>query len=417
MRVVDNVAYLGTYDRTVYALRAADGRLLWRFQTAGSSDFKPLVANGVVYTAASVGEQEGYIYALRASDGHQLWQYKTGGSPDLVMNDGSVYVTSRTGLAVLQADSGYVLWRYAPAQLIDYLQAQIGDGVVYLNAQELDAPFTTTTYALQASTGKQLWRYRASYPATVALVEGGIVYLSEQGTPPEQSQVAGPGSLIALQGRTGHVLWRQVVDGTPAMVRSVAGVMYFVAEKATLEPPSTTTATGFALWSIPVLRPQIAHKGAFLSIYALRMSDGRVLWRSSLNNGKISWANWLETGGETLYVAATGITDQKGYVSALSMQNGSVVWQHGYVGSSGGAIVATQGGVLYLSVSKETASAVLALRLSDGSQLWSYPISGSLFSPPQLNGTSLYVGGDNAMAYALNARTGAYLWHYQVALN
>jgi outer membrane protein assembly factor BamB len=193
--------------------------------------------------------------------------------------------------------------------------------------------------------------------------------------------------------------------------------MYFVAEKATLEPPSTNTATGFALWSIPVLRPHMAHKGAFLSIYALRMSDGTTLWHSSLNNGKMGWADWLETGDEAIYVAATGIEDQKGYVSALSMRNGSVFWQHRYEGSSGGAIVERLSGVLYLSVSKETASAILALRLSDAFQLWSYPISGSLFSPPLLNGTTLYVGGDNAMAYALNARTGAHLWHYQVALN
>jgi eukaryotic-like serine/threonine-protein kinase len=50
--------------------------------------------------------------------------------------------------------------------------------------------------------------------------------------------------------------------------------------------------------------------------------------------------------------------------------------------------------------------------MSDGSLLWNYPISGSIYNAPVLDGTTLYVGATNGMAYALQADNGTLLWHY-----
>jgi len=300
--------------------------------------------------------------------------------------------------------------------LLDSLWTQVIDGVVYVNAHRLDAANNATTYVLQANDGKQLWSYQSKYSTSVALVERGIVYLSEQGTPPTQTQAAGPGSIVAVQAGTGRVLWRQSTDGVPSLVKLVDGVMYFVAMKATMEPPSSNAALGSALWSLPLLQPQIPHKGAFSSVYALRLSDGQSLWHASLNNGKQCWANWLILDNGTLYVSATGGNDRSGSLYALRTQDGSLAWQRGFAGSPGEAMM--QDGIIYFSASSEGGSAIYALRLNDGKQLWSYPIDGYAgYGEPLLRGTMLYVGGDNTMVYALDARTGRLLWHYGVAVS
>src|SRR5207245_1295684 len=77
MTIVGGVAYVGTMDRVVYALRTSDGTLLWRYRTEDAIIQTPVVVNGVVYVSAAWDNGPYGFYALRASDGHLLWHYKT----------------------------------------------------------------------------------------------------------------------------------------------------------------------------------------------------------------------------------------------------------------------------------------------------------------------------------------------------
>jgi outer membrane protein assembly factor BamB len=69
-------------------------------------------------------------------------------------------------------------------------------------------------------------------------------------------------------------------------------------------------------------------------------------------------------------------------------------------------------GVIYSSVNDVSDSAVYALHASDGGLLWSYPIGGSVYNAPMLDGTMVFVGADNGVVYALRADNGALMWHY-----
>ena len=53
-----------------------------------------------------------------------------------------------------------------------------------------------------------------------------------------------------------------------------------------------------------------------------------------------------------------------------------------------------------------------AVRASDGSLLWNYPLAGGAFNAPTLVGKTVYVGAANSMAYALRTDNGKLLWHY-----
>jgi outer membrane protein assembly factor BamB len=90
--VVSGVVYIGSYDDSVYALKASDGDKLWNSSTGGEIDSSPAVANGIVL----IGSDEGNIYGLNATNGNHLWNRSTGAyiwsSP--AVSNGIVYAGS-----------------------------------------------------------------------------------------------------------------------------------------------------------------------------------------------------------------------------------------------------------------------------------------------------------------------------------
>ncbi|HLJ36326.1 MAG TPA: PQQ-binding-like beta-propeller repeat protein, partial [Ktedonobacteraceae bacterium] len=73
--VVNNVVYIGSYDRQVYALNATRGSVLWHFQTRGRVLSMPTLNNGVVY----VGSDDRNLYALNTTDGTATWHFSANG--------------------------------------------------------------------------------------------------------------------------------------------------------------------------------------------------------------------------------------------------------------------------------------------------------------------------------------------------
>ena len=93
--VANGVVYVGSEDKTVYALNAGTGALIWKYTTGGIIHSSPTVANGVVY----IGSFDKNVYALNAATGTLLWMFLTGqpieSSPAVV--NGVVYIGSDDG--------------------------------------------------------------------------------------------------------------------------------------------------------------------------------------------------------------------------------------------------------------------------------------------------------------------------------
>ncbi len=90
--ISDEVVYVGSGDKFVYALDALTGEYLWSFGTGGEVASSPAVAEGMVF----VGSHDGSLYALDAENGEYVWSYLTGNlvvsSP--AVSDGVVYFGS-----------------------------------------------------------------------------------------------------------------------------------------------------------------------------------------------------------------------------------------------------------------------------------------------------------------------------------
>ena len=408
--VVDVGIDVGTKNSGVYALRTSDGSLLWHYNTAGpvaGPDSPPVVVDGIVYVSANVeqglGYSTGYIYALRASDGKLLWRYTAG---SFVYNgyvyrptvaNGVVYIASQAGsLTALRATDGKLLWRYnAKGQVVDSL---VVNGIVYvLDTIDLGPDYLE---ALRASDGKLLWRsLSAAYPP---LVVNGVVYLTSQD------------GLSALQASDGSLLWRYALANTGFSWPTVLnGVVYTVAIKLSSDTAASTPTAGYARrvttssinWKMPFKQG----RGGPSTLYALRASNGTVLWHYQTPGDKNNGIGILAAIGGMIYIDTTA-DQSKDMIAALRASDGSLLWMHASDAPPTIPVwTVIQQGIIYIT---SDSGAVFALQSSDGKELWRYTIGGSVFSSPVLDGSTLYVGADNGVIYALNASNGSLRWQY-----
>jgi outer membrane protein assembly factor BamB len=206
----------------VYALRPTDGELIWKWVAPPGSSYiyQPVVAQGLVY----VGANDGHVYALREQDGTPLWQYDTGTSDTFdrfrpAVSSDIVYVEVNDSVAALGASDGMVMWRHSlggenSTSSVRSLSPAVADGVVYASTTD------GNLYALQAATGKELWRYHVGdwLFETAPVAVGGAVFYGIQ---PICSSLyyCNKGYLYALRASDGAPAWRlETATGAPLYV-------------------------------------------------------------------------------------------------------------------------------------------------------------------------------------------------------
>jgi outer membrane protein assembly factor BamB len=115
------------------ALRAADGERLWRQQlgadTGARSVTAPAVADGVVY----VGADNGRLYALDAADGTVQWSCQTGGglvSAPVVGEDRVYFGVNNGHVFALAAQDGALRWQtYTDVSITGVAGVEIKGGI------------------------------------------------------------------------------------------------------------------------------------------------------------------------------------------------------------------------------------------------------------------------------------------------
>ena len=145
--VTDGEVYFGSTDGHLYAVDAATGKLLWRYETGGGGYSSPTVADGVVYVGSS--SIDGHPYALDAATGKLLWRYEAGGrvysSPTVA--DGVVYVGSDDGhLYALDAATGETA-----LAVLDWLLGGVAHGSRWRGVRRITGR--------QCVCGKGLWEW------------------------------------------------------------------------------------------------------------------------------------------------------------------------------------------------------------------------------------------------------------------
>jgi outer membrane protein assembly factor BamB len=105
--VYNRRVFVGTYDGKFYALDAATGDTIWQIDAHGAVHAAPTVMNGLVYyavcsscgeaAARSVARGPDSTYAVRARDGKTVWRFQDGKYANpVVADDERIYITGQS---------------------------------------------------------------------------------------------------------------------------------------------------------------------------------------------------------------------------------------------------------------------------------------------------------------------------------
>jgi outer membrane protein assembly factor BamB len=209
-------------------------KLLWQAKEIGSGYSTPAVVGERLYVLSNKGVDEEFVQALDVRDGHQLWTTRLGkvGNPDQQPSypaarstptvDGALlYALSSDGvLACLETATGKLRWQknlrtefggqpgrwaYSESPLVD------GDVVVCTPGGS-----EATLVALNKKTGELLWKSavpggdQAAYASAIVVEVGGVkqyVQFLQNG-------------VVGVDARTGKFLWRydKTAQGSPANI-------------------------------------------------------------------------------------------------------------------------------------------------------------------------------------------------------
>lgn len=266
--------FTGSYNGFFCAWDAATGRPLWRFMTGrrrpgteewarvqGGIDSSPCVIGEVVY----FGAWDGFVYALRAQDGKLVWKHDAGdivhwSSPAFA--DGRLFIGVTSGkLLSLDAASGSLIWeRNICESHFEHMMCgpTVAGGIVF-SGSDWEGGF----HAMDAATGETLWSKKVnglviSSPA----VRGNNVFFH---TASREKQ----GTVYAFNAKTGERIWATMIGGSSASCPVIVGDAIYV---ATYDAPS-----GDALFALNVGSGKITSSSKLSGIWGSpAAADGKL---------------------------------------------------------------------------------------------------------------------------------------------
>lgn len=216
-------------------------------------------------------------------------------------------------------------------------------------------------YAIDASTGAETWQFPPKRDASKPFY-----------APPAVSD-----NLIVV-GNYGHMLYGLDLNGAQKWAfDSESG--YFVGGSLILENMILAPSSNNALFAVSL--------------------DGKELWKFETNNA--IWAT-PASDGQLAFVPSLDH-----FLYALKLSDGSVVWKKDLGSAMLSAPILTQDGTLYVSTMNGD---VVAVKASDGSVLWTAKTGGQIWATPAQHEDSLYVGNVAGKVSAISAKDGSILW-------
>lgn len=205
-----NIAFVGTGEGSVLAIKIATGSLLWSYSTKTNHRVTaPALdeSSGVLYVTTS----EGTLWAIAAATGALVWQQPLLGpsqsGPILTAPGGSIVLGTDIGVQAFNT-AGTPIWSHPTTRPVSASPAfGTAAGIIYA------AAWDSNVYALNAATGDLLWTF---FAGGLALSVSPVVDAS--GTVFIGSNLA----MWGISGVTGVPLW--TINNMPSIVYSSAAI-------------------------------------------------------------------------------------------------------------------------------------------------------------------------------------------------
>ncbi len=183
------------YSPWVSCANASTGALIWNYTGTGNAKDTfypaPVVADGLVFLSTdteTAGITANDLIVLNATTGQFVWKYCTGGAglSCVTVAYGRAYLAGAIGDAsvyCLNDSNGRLLWNYTAPGEEDYYNCQIANGAIYLDCSAYpitgfpaEGTYPGYSVCVNATTGKEIWRYAEPTSCTCVWVSDGNFY-------------------------------------------------------------------------------------------------------------------------------------------------------------------------------------------------------------------------------------------------
>jgi outer membrane protein assembly factor BamB len=169
--VSDRALFVGTQDGSVFSFDKKSGSQIWRRKFSSDEGFEsPLSMLGQNVLAPSI---DGKLYALSRMSGQTVWVHTGTGKYTAapIVSGTHIFLGGWGGDFFCIREDGQEEWRFkAASRIVD--AASVKRNIVYVPTHG------HFLYALDAPSGRLLWRFEAVYPTSAVLTEDFAVFAS-----------------------------------------------------------------------------------------------------------------------------------------------------------------------------------------------------------------------------------------------
>lgn len=345
---LDGRLYRGTSDAHVLALDAADGRTLWDVaihvaDTPGvSMPMAPIASGGLVFIGNAGGDQTGvtgHVYALDAADGHVVWRF------DVVPDEPAVRATwpNADRLPI----SGGAFWTsFALDEEARILYVPAGNPAPDFDAEARggDNLYTNSLIALDAATGRML-----GYNQLVKL----DAHDWDVNAPPVLGVTRAGRAIVASANKDGLL---SVLDRSALASPSTAGTELGARLPTVFQSPTTTRVNADVPLSrtarvrfCPGIQGGNEWNGAALHPQLNTLYTGAVDWCASV---QLAEQVQVPSAGAIWFGSAIGEIQEppetaKGWITAFDADSGAERWKFAVPAPVVAAVTPTAGGLVF----------------------------------------------------------------------
>jgi outer membrane protein assembly factor BamB len=261
-------------------------------------------------------------------------------------------------------------------------------------------------FALDAQTGRELWRYHTNgFVKSVPTVSNGVLYFG-----------ADDRKFYAIDAKDGTLKWMNdtALDGFTASAAVVDNRVYTIPKDGTFY--TFDASSGEIIWSTLLGKIVESSPSIGEGIIAFGTNGGDIIALDA-STGKQKWS--YDTGVSDIKsspVIADGtviIGSNDGSIYALTTEKGNLKWKYS-TSDNVESSPSIKNGVVYVGSED---SSFLAIDAATGKLKWKFPNSGSVLSAPAISNDVVYFGTRNNFIYGLDANSGRVLWKNSTGRN